>query len=572
MKSCRGVAGPALVACCMLVLAGCGTPPVPEAAPVAAQQVRTELAKPTPPAAPAPPAPPASPMSSAATSHSLSAMSRSKSWLPGPPAYRPAAPAVERFPDKEANKSVLVADQPVSTFSADVDTASYAFVRRTLADGRLPPPDAVRVEEMVNYFPYHYTVPRTAAQPFSVTTEVMPSPWKAGNQLVHIAVRGYDIGAAARPRLNIVLLVDVSGSMMPPDRLPLLRQGFRMFAEQLRDDDRVAIVSYASGTRTVLEPTEGKQRGTILDALDALRSGGGTAGADGLQRAYEMAERHFDRDAVNRVILATDGDFNLGITNPKQLENFIADKRKSGIYLSILGVGTGNLNDALMQRLAQTGNGNAAYIDSLLEARKVLEQELASTMFPIANDLKVQVEFNPAQVTAYRLIGYETRALQRQDFNDDRVDAGDVGAGHTVTALYEITPAGAGAKLVDPPRYQGNQRGKPAVAKDGGELCFVKLRYKVPGDSASRLVEHPVRAAAARKRFEAAPADQRFAVAVAAFAQRLRGEAALADTSYADIAALANAARGDDAEGYRAEFVKLVRTAETLDRVGVAGR
>jgi Ca-activated chloride channel family protein len=466
----------------------------------------------------------------------------------------------------------LVSEQPVSTFSADVDTASYAFVRRTLFNGRLPAPSAVRVEEMVNYFPYHYAGPRSASEPFSVSTEVLPNPWKARTQLVHIAVRGYDIQTAARPRANVVLLVDVSGSMMPPDRLPLLKQGFRLFAQQLRDEDTVAIVSYADGTRVVLEPTAGKDKGKILDAIDSLRGGGGTAGGAGLQRAYEMAERHFDAKAVNRVILATDGDFNLGMTDPKQLERFIVDKRKSGVYLSIFGVGTGNLNDALMQRLAQSGNGNAAYIDSLLEARKALGEELGSTMFPIANDVKIQVEFNPEQVAAYRLVGYETRMLQRQDFKDDKVDAGDIGAGHTVTAIYEITPASEAGKLADPLRYGKKEKAKAATGKHGDELCFVKLRYKLPGKSTSREIAHPVHAAAARKSLDAAPADQRFAIAVAAFGQRLRGEPQLADYGYDRIAELANTARGDDREGYRAEFVKLVRMAETLGQTGAGGQ
>ncbi len=485
----------------------------------------------------------------------------------------PLPQGADKFPDKDPNKTVLVSEQPVSTFSADVDTASYAFVRRLLAAGRMPPLDAVRVEEMVNYLPYHYATPRDRNQPFAISTEVMPSPWKAGNQLVHIAVRGYDIHAAERPRANVVLLVDVSGSMMPSDRLPLLQQGFRLFIEQLRPEDTIAIVSYANGTRTVLEPTAGKDKDKILAAIDSLHAGGGTAGGEGLKRAYEMAESHFDNEAVNRVILATDGDFNLGMTDPKQLEQFIAAKRKTGIYLSIFGVGEGNLNDALMQRLAQSGNGNAAYIDSLLEARKALSEELGSTMFPIANDVKVQVEFNPDQVAAYRLIGYETRMLQRQDFKDDKVDAGDMGAGHTVTAIYEITPAAAAAGLVDPPRYAGNQpaaQSKPG--KRGDELCFVKLRYKLPGEATSRLIERPVLASASRARFDAAPEDQRFAVAVAAFGQRLRGETALADVSYDEIARWANNARGDDRDGYRAEFVRLVRMADSLGKAGIAGR
>jgi Ca-activated chloride channel family protein len=382
-------------------------------------------------------------------------------------------------------------------------------------------------------------------------------------------VRGFDIEKAERPPMNVVLLVDVSGSMGPADRLPLLKQGFRLFAESLRPQDRLAIVTYASGTAVALEPTTGQDKQKILGAIDALGAGGSTAGSEGLQRAYALAERHFDKAAVNRVILATDGDFNVGILDPRELERYVADKRKSGVYLSILGVGAGNLNDALIQRLAQSGNGNAAYIDSLLEARKALGEELGSTMFPIANDVKMQVEFNPAQVAAYRLIGYETRMLSRQDFKDDKVDAGDMGAGHTVTAIYEITPASAAGKLVDPLRYGEGKKAAPAAKSD--ELCFVRVRYKLPGESASRLVEQPVRAGSARTTLAAAPVDQRFAVAVAAFGQRLRGESQVADYSYADIAELANGARGVDSEGYRAEFVKLVRMTESLGKAGGVG-
>jgi Ca-activated chloride channel family protein len=553
MKSSIG-ASTALVLGAVL-LAACSTPPEAQRemkqAPVLAR-----------PAAPAPVA-----ISTYRLEKSLvETRSRMMAYAPQPQL------SADKFPDKETNKTLLVADQPVSTFSADVDTASYAFVRRLLSAGQVPPPDAVRVEEMVNYFPYKYAAPKSRSQPFAVTTEVMPSPWTVGNQLVHIAVRGFDIPATERPNANVVLLIDVSGSMGPQDRLPLLKQGFRLFAEQLRDGDRVAIVTYANGTQVVLEPTSGKDKHKIIEAIDALTASGGTAGGDGLQRAYAMAERNFDARAVNRVILATDGDFNIGITDPKQLEKFIADKRKSGVYLSVFGVGMGNLNDALIQRLTQSGNGNAAYIDSLLEARKAMGEELGSTMFPIANDVKVQVEFNPGQVAAYRLIGYETRMLQRQDFKDDKVDAGDMGAGHTVTAIYEIAPASASAQLVDPLRYNKEKGEEPAAKGKNDELCFIKLRYKLPGESTSRLTEHAVHAASAHSTFDAVPDDQRFAIAVAAFGQRLRGEQQVADYGYAEIANLANAARGVDGDGYRAEFVKLVRMAESLGKVPQAAQ
>ncbi len=488
-------------------------------------------------------------------------------YLPYP--WPPVVPSgADRFPDKEPNGMVSVAEHPVSTFSIDVDTASYAFARRMLNGGRLPPRAAVRVEEMVNYFPYAYPASQDRAQPFRVTTTVMPSPWAADNQLLHIAIRGYDIARTERPRANVVLLIDASGSMQPSDRLPLLQQGYRLFAQRLRDDDRIAIVTYAGMAQTALEPTSGRDKHKILEVIDNLRAGGSTAGGEGLQRAYALAERHFDKQAVNRVILATDGDFNVGITDPKELERFIVAKRKSGIYLSIFGVGTGNLNDALMQRLAQAGNGNAAHIDSLLEARKAMSEEFASTLFPIADDVKIQVEFNPGRVAEYRLIGYETRMLRREDFKDDKVDAGDIGAGHRVTAIYEITPVGAKERRNDPLRYQPErERSQPPASSRGDEIAFIKLRYKLPGEAASRLIEQPVRASDALASLDGVPVEQRFAVAVAAFAQRLRGESAVDGFSYGAIAQLANTARGADPDSYRAEFVRLVRMAETLAAV-----
>lgn len=478
------------------------------------------------------------------------------------------SPGKEQFPEKVSNATVNVAENPVSTFSIDVDKSSYAFVRRALNENRLPPKQAVRAEEMINYFPYAYPAPNNRSKPFQLTTSVLPCPWASDNQLLHIALRGYDIVRNDRPRTNIVLLVDTSGSMQSSDRLPLLKQGFRLFLQQLRSDDYVSIVTYAGEAKIALEPTSGEDRERILNSIDRLEAGGSTAGAEGLQRAYTLAEKHFDRDAVNRIILATDGDFNVGVSDPNELEKLIADKRKTGIYLSIFGVGVGNFNDKLTQRLAQAGNGNAVYIDSLHEARKALSEELASTLFPIADDVKVQVEFNPARVASYRLIGYETRMLRREDFKNDKIDAGDIGAGHTVTAIYEITPVHAANIQMDPLRYQTAQKTETNHKQDGAEeLAFIKLRYKIPGEAASQLMDHPVLASSVLNSFSASSTEQQFSVAVAAFAQKLSGQSALTDFHYSDIIALANSARGPDSEGYRAEFVHLVRQAETIESV-----
>ena len=339
----------------------------------------------------------------------------------------------DKFNAQEINPVKQVSVEPVSTFSLDVDTASYSFVRRALTAGHLPPKDAVRVEEMINYFPYNYPGPETAETPFKPTLTVMPAPWNPNNQLVHVAIKGYDLKSTERPRANLVLLMDVSGSMQPEDRLPLVKNAFRMLLDQLKPDDTVGIVTYASGSGIALAPTRVADKGRILAAIDQLGAGGSTAGAQGIQDAYRLAEAGFDKSAVNRIILATDGDFNVGITDQNELKGYIERKRQSGIFLSILGVGQGNHNDALMQTLAQNGNGTAAYVDTLSEARKVLVDESSSTLFTIAKDVKVQIEWNPERVAEYRLIGYESRALKREDFNNDKVDAGDIGSGHTVT-------------------------------------------------------------------------------------------------------------------------------------------
>lgn len=468
----------------------------------------------------------------------------------------------ERFPEASPNKWRAVEENPVSTFSIDVDTASYAFARRGLREGRLPPRDAVRVEEMVNYFPYAYPAPEDRSQPFRATATVLPSPWKEGAKLLHVGLKGYDIPRASRPRANLTFLLDVSGSMQPQDRLPLIQAAIRQLGDGLRPDDQVAVVTYAGESRIALEPTKGTEAERIVATVEGLKAAGGTAGGEGIKTAYALAARMYDPRAVNRVVLATDGDFNVGETNPRRLEELVVEQRKKGIYLTILGVGTGNLNDALMQRLAQAGNGQAAYLDSLQEARKVWIEELGSTMFPIADDVKIQVEFNPAQVAEYRLIGYETRLLSRADFKDDKVDAGEIGAGHSVTAIYEFVPKDSKARTMDPPRYGT----KPASAVKSDEIAFLKLRYKLPGEKASKLIETPVTQADGLVSVAAASPDLRFAVAVAGFGQLLRDETRLGDWSFKDVVALAEDARGADPNGWRAEFVQLARLAGGLKK------
>ena len=476
--------------------------------------------------------------------------------------YRDKFSAVEQSPVKQ------VATEPVSTFSIDVDTASYSFARRALNAGHLPPKDAVRVEEMINYFPYAYPAPEASETPFRPTITVMPSPWNANNKLVHVAIKGYELKSAERPRANLVLLVDVSGSMSPADRLPLVKNAFAMLLDQLKPDDTIAIVTYASGSGIALEPTKASEKNKILSALDHLQSGGSTAGARGIQDAYRLAEAGFDKAAVNRIILATDGDFNVGVTNQDELKGLIERKRQSGIFLSILGVGQGNHNDALMQTLAQNGNGTAAYVDTLNEARKVLVDEASSTLFTIAKDVKVQIEWNPERVAEYRLIGYETRALKREDFNNDKVDAGDIGSGHTVTAIYEVTPVGA-LLQADALRYgkqaQPVEATPPRAVPDAksGELGFLKLRYKRPTEDASQLVTLAISEPATKASLAEVPAEARFSVAVAGFGQLLKGSTFTQSFSYDDVIALAQPARGDDPFGYRAEFLNLVRLAKS---------
>lgn len=478
-----------------------------------------------------------------------------------PPARTDMPPPVatetgrDRFESVETNPIKLTSAAPVSTFSIDVDTASYSFVRRQLNNGVLPQKDAVRLEEMVNYFDYNYPLPEDKSQPFKPTITVLPSPWNSAKKLVHIGIKGYPL--ENRPNANLVFLLDVSGSMGSPDKLPLVKQSMSLLLSKMQPDDTVSIAVYAGAAGTVLEPTKVADKQKILDALNRLNAGGSTAGAQGLQLAYQLAESGYRADAVNRIILATDGDFNVGITNQEELKGFVERKREKGIALSILGFGAGNYQDALMQQLAQNGNGIAAYIDTLSEAQKVLVDQASGTLFTIAKDVKIQVEFNPATVAEYRLLGYETRQLKREDFNNDAVDAGEIGAGHTVTAIYEITPVQSSARLIDDSRYTA------AAPSEGNanEYGFLKIRYKMPDKSTSTLISEaipvgPQQASASQLQ------DARFATAVAGFAQLLKDKRYTGSWSFDDALTLAQANKGDDEYGYRTEFVQLIRKAK----------
>ncbi len=483
---------------------------------------------------------------------------------PGDGIYQAPEPDTEAFPEAEQNPVKVAAEEPVSTFSIDVDTASYSVVRSSLNSGRLPPADAVRVEEMVNYFPYAYAAPEADdPAPFKPTVVVSDTPWNPDTQLVTVAIQGEMPVIEDRPPLNLVFLVDSSGSMSDANKLPLLKQSLRLMLPELRPEDQVAIVAYAGSSGLVLPPTPAGERATILAALDNIGAGGSTAGAAGLEQAYAVAEQMTEEGEISRVLLATDGDFNVGLSSPDEMKEFIERKRDSGTFLSVLGFGRGNLNDALMQSLAQNGNGQAAYIDTLNEARKVLVDQLTGALFPIASDVKIQVEFNPAQVAEYRLIGYETRALKREDFNNDKVDAGEIGAGHSVTAIYEVTPVGSPAVLNDPLRYgSADASVAPAQAEqDNPELAFLRMRWKEPGESDSELLEFPI-----TEGMGTATDETRFAAAIAGFGQLLKGSDYLGDWGYAEAIELANGAKGEDEFGYRAEAVNLMRLAQSLSQ------
>lgn len=469
------------------------------------------------------------------------------------------------------NPFLAVRGNPRSTFSVDVDRSSYGNVRRFLMQGQLPPADAVRIEEMVNYFPYALEAPRGDA-PVVITTEAMAAPWQPKHQLVRIALQARRIDITKLPPSNLVFLIDVSGSMNSPDKLPLVKESLRLLVEQLREQDRVAIVVYAGAAGLVLPSTSGDEKSRIMEAIDRLEAGGSTAGGAGLELAYKTAREHFERGGNNRVILATDGDFNVGPSSDAAMERLIESKRAEGTYLTILGYGTGNYQDAKMQKLARVGNGNAAYVDDIAEAKKVLVKEMGGTLVTAANDVKLQVEFNPARVASYRLIGYEDRILRDEDFRDDKKDAGDMGAGHSVTALYEVVPVGVRgtvkARESDPLRYAVEPGDATTRAAEGDELLHVSLRYKKPGESTSRLITKALRSRDVQER---ASDDLRFAASVASFGMLLRDSEYKGTATAGSVLTLARGAMGEDDDGYRAEFVQLVERWRGMAR-GVADR
>jgi len=470
----------------------------------------------------------------------------------------------ENYQHAESQNIFRVASDPVSTFSIDVDTGAYSNMRRWLNQGQLPPEDAVRVEEFINYFSYDYPLPQSKQVPFQVSTEIAPTPWNTNTRLLRIGIQGYKVPKTQLPASNLVFLIDVSGSMSSADKLPLLQQALTMLVGQLETRDSISMVVYAGASGVVLPPTHGNRKADILAALQQLQAGGSTNGAAGIQLAYQMAQQNFIQNGVNRVILATDGDFNVGLASTEELIDLIQRKRKAGIALTTLGFGSGNYNDHLLEQLADEGNGNYAYIDRLSEAQKVLTEELSATLLTIAKDVKIQIEFNPDQVSEYRLIGYENRMLNEEDFANDKVDAGEIGAGHRVTALYEISLTGSNGQRLPPRRYQSDtSSSEPSTDSFSNELAHLRIRYKLPNESVSKLIQSPVMDSGINAR---GGDSFNFAAAVAAFGQKLRGGKYLESYSYDDIAQLARTSRGNDPHGYRSEFMQLVNLANTLDQ------
>ena len=491
--------------------------------------------------------------------------------LPTLPA-RDEAGAGDTYAHLKENTFFEAKKTPLSTFALDVDNASYTNVRRFLNEGQLPPRDAVRVEEMLNYFRYDYAAPATTSpDPVRISTELAACPWNAGHQLARIGVQARRVETAQLPPANLVFLVDVSGSMEEADKLPLVQAGLKLLVKQLRPQDHVALVAYAGAAGLVLPPTPGAQPEVILSAIDQLQAGGSTAGGAGLRLAYATARQHFKKEGNNRVILATDGDFNVGESSDAAMEQLIVDQRESGIFLTVLGCGRGNLRDSRMETLADKGNGNYAYLDNLDEAGRVLVAQFGGTLFTVAQDVKLQIEFNPARVASYRLVGYENRLLEAEDFNNDRKDAGELGAGHTVTALYEIVPVGSSQPLIDELKYQPAQPTTATMQQFlTNDVLTVKLRYKEPQGRTSKLLARPLVGAATP--IATASADLRFAAAVAQFGMLLRQSEQRGTATWAATEKLADGARGADADGYRAELVRLVRLAAGLSGSGAVGQ
>jgi Ca-activated chloride channel family protein len=468
----------------------------------------------------------------------------------------------EAYDRIEENPFLRVSNNPLSTFSIDVDAASYSNIRRFINEGKLPPKDAVRIEELINYFPYEYPQPE-GDRPFSVSTEISQAPWNPNHRLVHIGLQGKKISTENLPASNLVFLLDVSGSMEESNKLPLLKSAFRLLVNELRAKDKVSIVVYAGAAGVVLPPTPGNQKDKIFDAIEKLQAGGSTAGGEGIQLAYKLAKENFIKSGNNRIILATDGDFNVGISSDAELVRLIEQQREEGVFLTVLGVGMGNLQDSKMEKLANKGNGNYAYLDNMLEAKKVLVKEIGGTLLTIAKDVKIQVEFNPTKVQAYRLIGYENRMLRNEDFKDDKKDAGELGAGHSVTALYEVIPVGVKSDVklseIDSLKYQ-----KPIQQLTSGsdELMQVKLRYKAPNQNTSQLLTSPVIDRGLK--LEDASTNFKFSAAVTEFGMVLRDSQYKGKANFDDVLKLANQSQGDDLEGYRAEFIRLVTRSRSI--------
>lgn len=494
-----------------------------------------------------------------------SAQTMSKDYLASLDSYSYEGVERERYAEIIANRIKQVSVEPVSTFSIDVDSGAYSLIRRNLNQGRMPATNMVRIEEMINYFNYAYPQPDKDDEndvPFSITTEVSRTPWNSESHLLHIGIQGVDIDRANRPASNLVFLIDVSGSMGAPNKLPLLKSAFKLLVKQLNEQDRVTMVVYAGASGVVLESTSGSDKGNIIAALEKLNAGGSTHGSSGIHLAYAMAEQAMIPEGINRVILATDGDFNVGTVNHQQLMALIEQKRRAGISLTTLGFGSGNYNDHLMEQLADKGNGNYAYIDNLNEAQKVLMDELSSTLVTIAKDVKIQIEWNPAVVSEYRLIGYTNRLLNREDFNNDKIDAGEIGAGHSVTALYEVTLIDGDRSKFDLLRY-GSAKEVASVSK-GNELAFLRLRYKAPAATKSKLIEQVIATKSVINDIGKTSEKYRFSAAVAGFGQLLRGAQHSGNFDYAAVKKLAQSARGRDEYGYRGEFIRLVNLASGL--------